>query len=363
MTKIKTSTLRENGSEPLVSVVLPVYNGARFLREAIDSILAQSFPHFELIMIDDGSTDESPLILREYEKNDSRVRVVVRENRGLATTLNDSINIACGTWVARMDQDDIALPHRFERQLEMLKKTGADIAGSWVQRFGTSDRRVVRLYHTDEAIKMEMLFGSPFAHPTVMMRTALVKQLRYDSAWEKAEDYDLWERAAEAGWKMTNVPEILLRYRVHESQISTITALRQHQLTNKIRQRYWVYFFDALQTDKNKSSITEVLNMYADPAFEPNMSVVNAVLADLIKDRQGLVQDVVLAHALRLYSRLAANCPDIVSIWVSLNRSAGRKPSLSSILRLWLLRCLRIRSDDQIFVFLRKVYIAFVRIA
>ena len=162
---------------PLISVAMPVYNGEAHLAEALESILAQTYTNFELIIIDDGSTDNSLQVLLQYQKRDIRIRLITRENRNLATTLNDIIDLAQGKWVARMDQDDIALPHRFERQLEWLEQTGADIAGSWIQLFGTFDKRILKHSQTDDAIKMELLFGSPFAHPTVMLRAELVKQL------------------------------------------------------------------------------------------------------------------------------------------------------------------------------------------
>src|SRR6266568_274661 len=220
---------------PLISVVLPVYNGEQYLAEAIDSILAQTFTNFELIIIDDGSTDNSLGILKQYQYLDSRIRLIARENRNLATTLNDSIDLARGVWVARMDQDDIALSHRFERQLQWLEQTEADICGSWIKFFGTADKRIIKQPQTDQAIKMQLLFGAPFAHPSVMMKTALVRRLRYDKAWEKAEDYDLWERAAHAGWQMTNVQEVLLLYRQHATQITTHASNQNHMLTQKIR--------------------------------------------------------------------------------------------------------------------------------
>src|SRR6185369_4386478 len=124
---------------PLISVVLPVYNGEKYLAEAIDSILGQTLTDFELIIIDDGSTDNSLAILKQYKQRDNRIRLIARENRNLATTLNDLIDLAQGEWVARMDQDDIALPHRFEKQLQWLEQTGADICGSSIRFFGTSD--------------------------------------------------------------------------------------------------------------------------------------------------------------------------------------------------------------------------------
>jgi len=345
-----------NVTNPEISVVLPVYNGEKYLVEAIDSILAQTFTNFELIMIDDGSTDGSQQILREYKRRDSRVRVIVRENRGLATTLNDSIEMAGGAWIARMDQDDISLPHRFEKQLQWLEKTGADIAGSWAQRFGTSDKRTVRLRQTDEAIKMEMLFCSPFAHPSVMMRTALVKQLRYDKAWEKAEDYDLWERAAEASWRMTNVPEVLLLYRVHGSQISTTTSARQQQLTLQIQRRYWQSVFEMMRLDPQL--IDEVLNIRGAAAVISNMDAVDDALAGLLQYSHGEARDAILSHLTRLYFRVAADCPDIVSRWSKFFPGSGWRETVSTKVKLWLLREFRIRPNGRCFESLKKLYIA-----
>ena len=348
-------TLIEKAADPLISVVLPVYNGEQYLAEAIDSVLAQSFANFELIMIDDGSTDGSQQILREYERRDSRVRVIVRENRGLATTLNDSIDVARGVWIARMDQDDIALHHRFECQLEWLESAGADIAGSWVRRFGSSDKRLVRLRQTDEAIKMELLFSSPFAHPAVMMRTELVRQLRYDRTWEKAEDYDLWERAAEAGWKMTNVPEVLLLYRVHGAQISTRTANRQQQQGQEIRRRYWEYVFHSMQL--NRKWIDETLKIFEPSLHGLDMDNVDASFTGLLQHSHGESRDVIFSHATRLYFKVAASCPDIVSRWGKLNREFGEGWGAATKFKLWLFRWLRIRADGDLFKQLRKFYV------
>lgn len=348
-------TSARDSRTPLISVVLPVYNGEEYLAEAIDSILAQTVTDLELIMIDDGSTDCSLQILREYEQRDARIRVIARENRGLATTLNDSMDIARGEWTARMDQDDIALPHRFERQLAWLEETGADISGSWVRRFGSSDKRVVRLRRTDEAIKMEMLFCSPFAHPAVMVRTALIRQLRYDKTWEKAEDYDLWERAVEAGWKMTNVPEVLLLYRVHAAQISTRTADRQQQLVQDIRRRYWE--FVSHSTRLNRKSIAETLKIFGSSLSEVDMDVVDASFTGLLRHSHGEARDVIFDHATRLYFRVAAGCPDIVSRWGKLNREFGEGWGAATKFKLWVFRFLRIRTDSDLFRQLKRLYL------
>lgn len=359
MTDDYIETSARDSSVPLISVVLPVYNGEKYLAQAVDSILAQTFTDFELIMIDDGSTDSSLQILRKYEQLDSRIRLVARENRGLVTTLNDLIDIARGEWVARMDQDDIALPNRLERQMKWLKETGADIAGSWVRRFGSSDKRLIRLRQTDDAIKMEILFCSPFAHPSVMMRTALVKRLRYDKAWEKAEDYDLWERAAEAGWKMTNVPEELLLYRQHGTQISTMASMQQQQQTMKIQRRYWRFVFERMQLEQQW--IDEVLKIRGSATQLPNMDAVDAVLAELLLRNQGEAREAILSHLTRLYYRVAANCPDVVSRWSKFFRDIGARAPLSTKLKLWLLHSFRIRPDGKLFSMLKKIYFALMR--
>lgn len=345
--------LIENSSKPLVSVVLPVYNGEEYLADAINSILVQTFSDFELIVIDDGSTDGSPKILKEYEHRDPRVLVVVRENRGLVTTLNDAIDIASGKWIARMDQDDIALPHRLERQLEWLGSTGADITGSWVRRFGSSDKRLVKLRQTDEAIKMEMLFCSPFAHPSVMMRTELVKHLRYNIACEKAEDYDLWERAAEEGWKMTNVQEVLLLYRVHATQISSKAAVVQQQVSLQIQRRYWEHIVNIKRLDLLE--INEVLKIRESAKSLPNMDLVDAALTGLIQRCDGEAREAILNHITRLYYMAAADCPDIVKRWGKFFPDAGLRGTILIKVKLWLLNRFHIRLGSILFKRLKKL--------
>ncbi len=339
---------------PLISVVLPVYNGEKYLAEAIDSILAQTITNFELIIIDDGSTDNSLAKLKQYQNRDDRIRLIARENRNLATTLNDLIDLARGEWIARMDQDDNALPHRFERQLQWLEQTGADICGSWVQLFGTTDKRVLKHPQTDQANKMELLFCVPFAHPSVMMKTELVKQLRYNKAWEKCEDYDLWERAAHAGWKMTNVPEVLLLYRQHATQISTSTSNHQQLLTQKIRRRYWEHVFDSMKL--NQKWIDEVLKLRESSSPKPDMDDVDSAFNELLLRNQGEARETIFDHATRLYFRVAADCPDVVGRWSNLNKNFGVGFAIGTKLKLLLLSVLRIRSNNDAFQRLKKYY-------
>lgn len=344
---------------PVISVAMPVYNGEKYLAAAIDSILAQTYTDFELIIIDDGSTDNSLQVLKEYQRHDARIRLIARQNKNLVTTLNDIISLARGKWIARMDQDDIALPLRFERQLDSLEKTGADLCGSWVRFFGTADKRIIKYPQSDEAIKMALLFGSPFAHPTVMMRNELVKNLHYDKAWEKCEDYDLWERAARADWIMSNVPEVLLLYRQHAAQISSITATPQQEHAQTIRSRYWNHVFKSRGfPDK---WIVEVLKIREPTSPPPNMDYVDAAFTALLRSSQGESRQTIFDHATRLYYRVAATCPDTVTRWSRLNQEFGSGYATGIKLRLWLLSTLHIRSNSRLFNHLKTIYFRLIR--
>lgn len=339
---------------PLISVAMPVYNGERYLAEAIDSILAQTFTDFELIIIDDGSTDNSLSVLQAYQKRDSRIRLISRENRNLVATLNEIIDLARGKWIARMDQDDIALPQRFKRQLQWIEKTDVDICGSWVKLFGATRQRILKHAITDAAIKMEMLFGTPFAHPTVMMKRELIKNLRYDKAWENCEDYDLWERAARAGLKMTNVPEVLLLYRQHSTQISSNAALYQQLHTQKIRHRYWAFIFDSMKLEKKW--IDDVLDLRDPAPSKSNIDNVDAAFFELLQRNEGEARATIFDHSTRLYFRAAADCPDVVLRWVKLNKLFGRGLGLGTILELKFLSVFRLNPESKGFKILKRLF-------
>ena len=353
---ISTSKVGEDLS-PVISVAMPVFNGERYLAESIDSILTQTFTNFEFIIIDDGSTDNSLQVLREYQKRDKRIRLIARENRNLATTLNDIVDLARGEWIARMDQDDIALPQRFERQLEWLAQTGADICGSWAQVFGTAGKRTLKYPQSDIAIKMEMLFSSPFAHPTVMMNAALIRQLRYDKAWERCEDYDLWERAAQAGWKMTNAQEVLLLYRQHMNQITNRTFTQNQILSQNIKRRYHLSLFSSLQLPL--AWIDEIIKMRDPTTSNPNMDAVDAAFTALLSCNGGEAREVIFDHVTRLYFRVAASSADVVARWSKLNDRFGVTNGFRTKLSLWLLSALRINSNSATFNWLKGIFLFF----
>lgn len=344
---------------PLISVAMPVYNGAAHLAEAIESVLAQSCADFELIIIDDGSTDDSLQLLRAFEQKDSRIRLISRENRNLATTLNDIIALARGTWIARMDQDDIALPERFERQLAWLRHTGADICGTWVRLFGASDTRVLTYPASDAAIRTELLFASPFAHPTVMMRAVLAKQLPYDKAWEKCEDYELWERAADAGWAMSNVQEVLLMYRQHPSQITSQTGSQNQVLAQQVRRRRWARVGGLLQLEQ--SWIDAVNNIRAPRSQAVDIDHVDRAFAAVLGPADSESRAVAFAHMTNLYYLLAGEQRGVAARWGALNRQFGLGFARATQLKLWLLGTFGVRADGAAYRALKVAYLRATR--
>lgn len=208
---------------PLVSVVLPVFNGERYLFEAIQSILNQSYKNFELILINDGSTDKSPGIIKDFAGLDSRIVVISRENRGLVESLNEGIVAARGKYIARMDADDIACTKRFEKQVAFLENNAnVGILGTWVEIFG--ENQVSKIWQPppkDEECRAMLLFSNPVAHPSVMMRKQLFDnfKIRYRKEFKNIEDYDLWVQAMDVT-AFANLPEPLLRYRQLETGIT-----------------------------------------------------------------------------------------------------------------------------------------------
>lgn len=220
---------------PIVSIILPVYNAAPYLHEAVESVLNQTLDDLEIIAIDDGSTDDSLNILKSFSEQDSRVKVFSRENRGISYTLNEAASLSSGKYIARMDADDICAPERIAKQVFALEAEQSDICGTWCTTFGYANE-LIRYPLSDTDIKLSMIFNSPFCHPSVMFKKEVFETVHYDSDKNGAEDYDFWIRAAHAGFKMANVAEPLLFYRVHEGQVSVTGSHKQIQISQVLRQ-------------------------------------------------------------------------------------------------------------------------------
>jgi len=219
---------------PRVSVILPIYNGEPFLADAVGSILAQTFRDFELIAIDDGSTDASWDTIDRFARADSRVTALRQANAGMVTALNRGLSLARGELIARMDQDDVAHPERFVRQLAFVDAhPDVSVVGSAVTLIGKAGERIrdVDYPSTPDAISEFLERGSPLAHPAVMMRRDAVRAVGcYRAAYRYAEDYDLWLRMAEK-YRLANLPDRLLRYRDHAAKQSSLYAVEQRLAT------------------------------------------------------------------------------------------------------------------------------------
>lgn len=219
---------------PAISVLMSVYNGETYLVPAIESILNQTDEDFEFLIVNDGSTDGSKDIIDYYASLDSRIVVIEQVNAGLVAALNKGLKKARAPLVARMDADDIALPHRLAAQKAYMDShPDIGVLGSAVELIDAQGRPLSILSYPDADHAADYLYerGSPLAHPAVMMRRDLVlAQGGYRAAYQHAEDYDLWLRLyLHAG--IDNLPDILLQYRHHPDKIS-IRHIHQQALAS-----------------------------------------------------------------------------------------------------------------------------------
>lgn len=217
-------------SSPTISVVMSVFNGESFLPEAVESILAQTFGDFEFIIIDDGSTDTTPQILAEYVKHDDRIRVFSQQKRGLVESLNRGIELSRAGYVARMDADDVSLPHRLQKQIDFLQRhpeVGL-LSGAYEQIDATGTiLGTISVPLADSEIRAAMMMANQICHPAVLMKKEVARAAGgYRSEPLHAEDYDLWLRMAERT-QLANLSDVILRYRVHLGQVSVANLTHQ----------------------------------------------------------------------------------------------------------------------------------------
>ena len=218
---------------PKISVCMPMFNASRYLRECIDSILAQTFTDFELLIADDGSTDNSVEIVESY--TDPRIRLICRPHDYIAT-LNCLLSEARGEYIARMDADDVMLPNRLQLQVDYMDANPeVDVLGGGIIVFGDGLESQLNCIETVSMI--EMIDSCALAHPTVLMRKATLQGLglNYSPNHAYAEDYELWVRMLEAGCTIRNLNQPLIQYRRSKQQISTIHAQKQQELTTNIK--------------------------------------------------------------------------------------------------------------------------------
>lgn len=236
-------TDRAMNASPRISVLMPVYNAESYLAAAVESILAQTWQDFEFLIMDDGSSDRTPQILQAYAQNDPRIHVYQSQNQGVSAARNSLLQKARGEYVAVMDADDIALPHRLAAQIhyldhhpEIVCVGGSHDLIDEQGRFLTT----LKLPETDEQIQALALAGhGSICHPCACMRRSPVLQVGgYDERLKSAHDLDLWLKLGEVG-QLTNLPEVVLQYRIHTQSVSGQNFISQRQEAEFACQQAW----------------------------------------------------------------------------------------------------------------------------
>jgi glycosyltransferase involved in cell wall biosynthesis len=269
-----------------ISVVTAVYNGALYLKECIDSILVQTFREFEFIIINDGSTDSTEEIIKQYE--DSRIVYIKNEvNKKLVKSLNIGLSVGRGKYIARMDADDIAYPNRLQVQFDYLEAhPEIGICGTSVDAFfeDTGKRQRVDFASDDTSIRAFTFFQSPFCHPTVMIRKEVLDahHLNYPGEYYRAEDYALWLELLKHT-QGANIPSMLLHYRKHES---SETALADTQIEERIQVVIRVHKQYLAQNGIFlKPEQMEIYTRFTDRSFPYSLNIENQKSADkVLKD-------------------------------------------------------------------------------
>ncbi len=236
--------------KPTISVVLPTYNrGDLFLKRAIDSILNQTFSDFELIVIDDGSTDQTRHILNIYQIKDPRIKVIYHQkNKGLVSSLNEGIEASRGKYIARMDDDDVSLPNRFEKQISFLEKhPEITVLGSLISPIDSLTPYPFQREQDPDIFKIDLFLEiQDISHPSAMIRRDfLIKHhIRYNDRFKSAEDRPFWADIMDAGGKIMVLPEVLLQYRLHAQNSRQYYVEQQHSIKDFHKQYFSRFCLD-----------------------------------------------------------------------------------------------------------------------
>ncbi len=234
--------MRNKEKQPLISVVMPVYNAGSFLMEAIESIRAQTYKNWELVCVDDGSSDDSYEILRKYARKDKRIRVYKnRENMGVSATSNHALSKSKGDFIARMDADDISMPWRFEKQIKCLLLRPDVVAVGGQCELIDGEGNIIgekRFPVSFEDVKRMIFWSIPVQQPSLMINRVKLPDdfVWYDGGFGSAEEVELLFRFFKLG-KVVNLPETLLKYRLHGGNLSLINPRKTFYLTLKSRIR------------------------------------------------------------------------------------------------------------------------------
>jgi glycosyltransferase involved in cell wall biosynthesis len=229
--------IHSSSEGPKVTVLMPLFQNNKYLKDAIDSILNQTFRDFELLIICDDPIDDVKGLLERYQKIDGRMRIYYQSRQGLVASLNKGCHLARGEYIARMDADDISLPHRLQMQVAFLDgHPEVGIVGGWALVYNDEKKTdiLVKVPETHGFIKWKICFFCPMIHPTVMFRREIVNRAGgYSPEKEHAEDYDLWRRLS-FSTSIYNLQEVLLYLRKHEVSVSSMHSMEQREASIEI---------------------------------------------------------------------------------------------------------------------------------
>jgi len=242
-----------NKEKILISVLIPVYNSQQTIRAAIDSILGQTFPNFEILLLDDGSTDNSAETIQSY--SDTRIKYVPC-NHHFVETLNHGIDIAQGKYIALLDHDDLMLPHRLKTQYEFMEAQPDIIAcGGYMHSFGIHSF-LMKASIDYQDIATDAIYRCPMLNPTGFIRrsTLLSHNLKYSDGYSFSADFKLWADLIQIG-KITNIPEVLTLYRTYPEQTSLKYFPESHEGANRIRLEMIEYFLSLVKENSKYYSL------------------------------------------------------------------------------------------------------------
>lgn len=232
---------------PTVSILLPVYNGAATLRRAVDSMLDQTYPHFELLLVNNASTDATSSIIHEYATLDTRVRPLYESQKGIAFALNHGVREAKGPYIARMDADDVSYPTRLEKQVAFMEQhPEIGLVAGLINHEGSSTDtegyaeyvRQLNRWNTEAQLRHYRFVESPFAHPSVLFRKELMDAYGYYTEAEEPEDYELWLRWFQHGVRMHKLAEPVLGWYDSPTRLTRTDPRCSAECLDAVRYRY-----------------------------------------------------------------------------------------------------------------------------
>ena len=329
----------------MISVLVPAYNCARWIEDALRSMAGQSLRPAEILVADDASVDGTADLVESLGIDG--VRVLRSDgNHGISWQLNRLVEESKGRYLARMDGDDIALPERLEIQLEAMRKRSLAICGSWTRRFGAAD--TLHKYSVDDAhLKAGILFSVPFCHPTVVIdRERLASPPSYDQAFNLAEDYHLWVRIRNSA-TFGNVPKVLLNWRMHSENAGTNsrTAPLQRQTLSKVRGLILAEYGVSLDPAELKAledrGLSRTLGLEESEAYLRALAKIATVPEELLGTSRSILRESLSEHWNLSCLFSAWSTTSILPLWWRGHRTLGRIPTPSVGAKIVLKRALR----------------------